>query len=29
MNEPRKFLIVSWDGGGNTPPALNLSLIHI
>jgi UDP:flavonoid glycosyltransferase YjiC (YdhE family) len=24
MNASRKFLIVSWDGGGNTPPALNL-----
>jgi UDP:flavonoid glycosyltransferase YjiC (YdhE family) len=24
MSGPAKFLIVSWDGGGNAPPALNL-----
>jgi len=24
MIEPGKFLIVTWDGGGNTPPMLNL-----
>lgn len=24
MSEAGKFLIVTWDGGGNTPPALNL-----
>jgi hypothetical protein len=24
MNEPGKFLIATWDGGGNTPPAYNL-----
>ena len=24
MSEPGRFLIVSWDGGGNAPPALNL-----
>jgi UDP:flavonoid glycosyltransferase YjiC (YdhE family) len=24
MSGPGRFLIVSWDGGGNTPPALNL-----
>jgi UDP:flavonoid glycosyltransferase YjiC (YdhE family) len=25
MSGPGRFLIVSWDGGGNAPPALNLS----
>jgi UDP:flavonoid glycosyltransferase YjiC (YdhE family) len=25
MTGPGRFLIVSWDGGGNAPPALNLS----
>ncbi len=25
MNPPGRFLIVTWDGGGNTPPALNLA----
>jgi len=24
VSEPGRFLIVSWDGGGNAPPALNL-----
>ncbi len=24
MTEPGKFLIVTWDGGGNTPPMVNL-----
>ena len=24
MSGPGRFLIVSWDGGGNAPPALNL-----
>jgi UDP:flavonoid glycosyltransferase YjiC (YdhE family) len=24
MSRPGRFLIVSWDGGGNAPPALNL-----
>jgi UDP:flavonoid glycosyltransferase YjiC (YdhE family) len=24
MTQQRRFLIASWDGGGNTPPALNL-----
>ena len=24
MSRPDRFLIVSWDGGGNAPPALNL-----
>src|SRR5207302_225711 len=23
---PRRFLITTWDGGGNTPPAFNLAL---
>ena len=25
VNPPGRFLIVTWDGGGNTPPALNLA----
>jgi UDP:flavonoid glycosyltransferase YjiC (YdhE family) len=24
MTRPRRFLIATWDGGGNTPPAFNL-----
>ena len=26
MTDSRTFLIVSWDGGGNTPPAFNLGM---
>jgi UDP:flavonoid glycosyltransferase YjiC (YdhE family) len=26
MTDSRRFLIVTWDGGGNTPPAFNLGM---
>jgi UDP:flavonoid glycosyltransferase YjiC (YdhE family) len=26
MSHPRRFLIATWDGGGNTPPAINLGM---
>ena len=26
MSDRRKFLIATWDGGGNTPPAFNLGM---